>query len=155
MKDGCLPSCLDFWEKDFNSSYNLDGATLQGVVLNEQTTVFWLYYIPVRMGSKQRFCGHYHATTHERGGWWLNSTRLHIYIMLIAKFGANDSVPLPRRTASGVNVPGPFFQTNKPGGALSVLAVNVERPSDRRRRGVHGSLLVAQQSMTVDECCPA
>ncbi len=39
--------------------------------------------------------------------------------MLISKFGANDSVPLPGRTASLVNVPGPFFQTNKPvrGGA--------------------------------------
>ena len=44
---------------------------------------------------------------------------VHIYIMLISKFGANDSVPLPGRTASLVNVQGPFFQTNKPvrGGA--------------------------------------
>ncbi len=39
------------------------------------------------------------------------------------------------------------------GGALSVLAVNVERPSNQRRRGVNGSLLVAQQNMSVDECC--
>ena len=46
----------------------------------------------------------------------LNATRLHIHIMLISKFGANDSVPLPGRTASGVNLSGPFFQTNKPVG---------------------------------------